>query len=77
MTNKEKIQYWNAKILDLKNKLYVDGKIERVRDFYGDYEVFTYNKNLSNKNIELLKNKLREAYNQRNWAIDKEKKWIV
>lgn len=68
MTNEEKIQYWTNIIIELKKELYVDGKHEWVRDFYGDYEVFTYNKNLSNKEIKHLKNKLRQAWNQKNSA---------
>ena len=74
MTREEKMQWWNSLTLEqqlahyekhiqeLKNKLYVDGKYEWVRDYEGEYPVFRYNKGLSTQEKNTLEKRLKELH---------------
>ena len=70
MSKEEKIAHFQNRIDEVIHQLYVDGKHEWVRDYYGDYEVFRYNKDLSDEEIQVLKDKLRQAYNGRNFHLN-------
>ena len=78
MTREEKMQWWNSltleeqyahyekQIQEVKNKLYVDGKFEYVRNYYGDYPVYKYNKGLSTQEKNKLEKELRSLLFSRN-----------
>lgn len=66
LTLQEKYEYYQGRIQEVKNKLYVDGKYEWKRNYYGDYPVYKYVAGLDGKERMRLEKLLRQLHNSRN-----------